>query len=189
MSTVITSPNSALQRDGGASASSTSSISLPASVVQTVAINLADRSYPITIAPGLLATPATYAALPKATAALIVTNTTVAPLYADALRSALAPKYAQVHTVVLPDGEEHKNWQTLNLIFDALLQHGCDRKTVLFALGGGVVGDMTGFAAASYMRGVPFVQVPTTLLAQAYWARLPLMPHCPQRLPHLSLRT
>jgi 3-dehydroquinate synthase len=68
--------------------------------------------------------------------------------------------------VVLPDGEEHKNWQTLNLIFDALLQHGCDRKTVLFALGGGVVGDMTGFAAASYMRGVPFVQVPTTLLAQ-----------------------
>ena len=132
MSTVITSPNSALQRDGGASASSTSSISLPASVVQTVAINLADRSYPITIAPGLLATPATYAALPKATAALIVTNTTVAPLYADALRSALAPKYAQVHTVVLPDGEEHKNWQTLNLIFDALLQHGCDRKTVLF---------------------------------------------------------
>ena len=131
-----------------------------------VAINLADRSYPITIAPGLLATPATYAALPKATAALIVTNTTVAPLYADALRAALAPKYAQVHTVVLPDGEEHKNWQTLNLIFDALLQHGCDRKTVLFALGGGVVGDMTGFAAASYMRGVPFVQVPTTLLAQ-----------------------
>ena len=131
-----------------------------------VAINLADRSYPITIAPGLLATPATYAALPKATAALIVTNTTVAPLYADALGAALAPKYPQVHTVTLPDGEAHKNWQTLNLIFDDLLQHGCDRKTVLFALGGGVVGDMAGFAAASYMRGVPFVQVPTTLLAQ-----------------------
>jgi len=68
--------------------------------------------------------------------------------------------------VVLPDGEGHKTWQTLNLIFDALLSHGCDRKTVLYALGGGVVGDMTGFAAASYMRGVPFVQVPTTLLAQ-----------------------
>ena len=67
---------------------------------------------------------------------------------------------------MLPDGEEHKDWPTLNLIFDALLAHGCDRKTVLFALGGGVVGDMTGFAAASYMRGVPFVQVPTTLLAQ-----------------------
>jgi hypothetical protein len=71
-----------------------------------------------------------------------------------------------VHLLELPDGEVHKNWQTLNLIFDALLGHGSDRKTVLFALGGGVVGDMTGFAAASYMRGVPFVQVPTTLLAQ-----------------------
>jgi 3-dehydroquinate synthase len=66
----------------------------------------------------------------------------------------------------VPDGEAHKDWQTLNLIFDGLLQQGCDRKTVLFALGGGVVGDMTGFAAASYMRGVPFVQVPTTLLSQ-----------------------
>jgi 3-dehydroquinate synthase len=78
----------------------------------------------------------------------------------------LQPHYASVHLVVLPDGEAHKDWQTLNLIFDALLQNNCDRKTVLFALGGGVVGDMTGFAAASYMRGVPFVQVPTTLLAQ-----------------------
>jgi 3-dehydroquinate synthase len=71
-----------------------------------------------------------------------------------------------VHEVVLPDGEDHKDWPTLNRIFDALLAHGCDRKTVLFALGGGVVGDMAGFAAACYMRGVPFVQVPTTLLAQ-----------------------
>ena len=79
---------------------------------------------------------------------------------------AIASRHAAVHEVVLPDGESHKNWQTLNLIFDALLQHGCDRKTVLYALGGGVVGDMAGFAAASYMRGVPFVQVPTTLLAQ-----------------------
>jgi len=78
----------------------------------------------------------------------------------------LEGKYPAVHTVVLPDGEQYKTWETLNLIFDALLTHGCDRKTVLFALGGGVVGDMTGFAAASYMRGVPFVQVPTTLLAQ-----------------------
>ena len=134
--------------------------------VQRLSIDLGERSYPIVIGAGLLSDPATYAALPGAAAALIVTNTTVAPLYAEALRAALAPKYAQVHVVVLPDGEEHKNWQTLNLIFDALLTNGCDRKTVLFALGGGVVGDMTGFAAASYMRGVPFVQVPTTLLAQ-----------------------
>ncbi len=136
------------------------------SASHTVSIDLGQRSYPIVIGTDLLGDPATYAALPTAAAALIVTNTTVAPLYAEQLRAALAPKYAQVHTVVLPDGEEHKNWQTLNLIFDALLGHGCDRKTVLFALGGGVIGDMTGFAAASYMRGVPFVQVPTTLLAQ-----------------------
>jgi 3-dehydroquinate synthase len=90
----------------------------------------------------------------------------VAPLYAQRLADALAGRYARVHQVVLPDGESFKTWETLNLIFDALLGHGCDRKTVLYALGGGVVGDMTGFAAASYMRGVPFVQVPTTLLAQ-----------------------
>ena len=152
-------------------------VSLPAAVavetetasagsVQRLSIDLGERSYPIVIGTGLLGAPETYAALPAGSKALIVTNTTVAPLYADALRAALLPKYLQVHVVVLPDGEEHKNWQTLNLIFDALLQHGCDRKTVLFALGGGVVGDMTGFAAASYMRGVPFVQVPTTLLAQ-----------------------
>ena len=141
-------------------------MSTASSASHTVTIDLGERSYPIVIGTELLGNPATYAALPKAAAALIVTNTTVAPLYAEALRSALAPQYAQVHTEVLPDGEEHKNWQTLNLIFDALLGHGCDRKTVLFALGGGVIGDMTGFAAASYMRGVPFVQVPTTLLAQ-----------------------
>ena len=82
------------------------------------------------------------------------------------MQRALATKLAQIHTVVLPDGEQFKTWQSLNLIFDALLGHGCDRKTTLFALGGGVVGDMAGFAAASFMRGVPFVQVPTTLLAQ-----------------------
>ena len=134
--------------------------------VQRLSIDLGERSYPIVIGTGLLGAPQTYAALPAASKALIVTNTTVAPLYADALRAALLPKYPEVHVVVLPDGEEHKNWQTLNLVFDALLGQGCDRKTVLFALGGGVVGDMTGFAAASYMRGVPFVQVPTTLLAQ-----------------------
>ena len=132
-----------------------------------VEIQLQERSYLIQIAPGLLASLSTHSALlPQGTAALIVTNETVAPLYAQALQTALALRYPQVHTVVLPDGEEHKTWKTLNLIFDALLTHGCDRKAVLFALGGGVVGDMTGFAAACYMRGVPFVQVPTTLLAQ-----------------------
>ncbi|MBK6004668.1 3-dehydroquinate synthase [Ramlibacter ginsenosidimutans] len=135
-------------------------------VPRQVRIALGDRSYDILIAPGLLAQAATWDGLPAAAAALIVTNTTVAPLYAARLRAALGTRYRSVHEVVLPDGEEHKDWTTLNRIFDALLAHGCDRKTVLFALGGGVVGDITGFAAASYMRGVPFVQVPTTLLAQ-----------------------
>jgi 3-dehydroquinate synthase len=134
--------------------------------LQRVAIDLGDRSYPILIGGQLLDAPSTWADLPKASAAFIVTNDTVGPLYAQRLATALAGHYAHIQTVVLPDGESHKDWQTLNLIFDALLGQGADRKTVLFALGGGVVGDMAGFAAACYMRGVPFVQVPTTLLAQ-----------------------
>ncbi|MEI7514834.1 MAG: 3-dehydroquinate synthase [Betaproteobacteria bacterium] len=138
----------------------------PKSTMHAVSIDLQDRSYTIAIDADLLGQASTFVGLPQAAAALVVSNTTVAPLYAAALQEALTPHYKTVHLVVLPDGEEFKTWQTLNLIFDALLENGCDRKTVLFALGGGVVGDMTGFAAASYMRGVPFVQVPTTLLAQ-----------------------
>ena len=137
-----------------------------ASVLQEIPVDLGDRSYPITIGAGLLADASTWERVPQASQGLIVTNTIVAPLYAARLERAIASRHAAVHRVELPDGESHKNWQTLNLIFDALLQHGCDRKTVLYALGGGVVGDMAGFAAASYMRGVPFIQVPTTLLAQ-----------------------
>ena len=133
---------------------------------ERVEIQLGERSYQILIGSELLGDPRSFAAAPSAASALIVTNTTVAPLYAATLRAALAGRYREVHVLELPDGEAHKDWQTLNLVFDALLARGADRKTVLFALGGGVVGDMTGFAAASYMRGVPFVQVPTTLLAQ-----------------------
>ena len=133
---------------------------------ERVHIHLGERSYDILIGRNLLAQAESFADLPKSSAALIVTNDAVAPLYEPQLRMALLAHHRQVHTVVLPDGEAHKTWETLNLIFDALLQHGCDRKTVLYALGGGVIGDMTGFAAASYMRGVPFVQVPTTLLSQ-----------------------
>ncbi len=131
-----------------------------------VAIDLGTRSYAIAIGTGLIDQPGTFAELPRASHALIVSNTTVAPLYAQRVRAALGAHYPQVHVLALPDGEAHKTWETLQLIFDALLSQGCDRKTVLFALGGGVVGDMTGFAAASFMRGVPFVQIPTTLLAQ-----------------------
>ena len=139
---------------------------VPAADGDTVQIDLDARSYPIRIGSGLLGQPETWDGLPKARQAVIVTNTTVQPLYAAQLEQALAPHYAQVRTVALPDGEQYKTWESLNQIFDALLGGQCDRKTVLFALGGGVVGDMTGFAAACYMRGVPFVQVPTTLLAQ-----------------------
>lgn len=133
---------------------------------QTVHISLEDRSYSILVGDALFDSAATYSGLPKGSTALVVSNTTVAPMYAQRLQAALRGQYRTVLSLELPDGESFKHWQTLNLIFDALLANHCDRKTVLFALGGGVVGDMTGFAAASYMRGVPFVQVPTTLLAQ-----------------------
>lgn len=132
----------------------------------SVQIHLAERSYSIAIGSQLLGDHRTFAELPTASVAVVISNSTVAPLYSAQVRAALQSKYSKVLTIELPDGESHKHWETLNLIFDGLLQNTCDRKTVLFALGGGVVGDMTGFAAACYMRGVPFVQVPTTLLAQ-----------------------
>ena len=132
-----------------------------------VRIALGDRSYPILIGGNLLCDPTTWAPQADAKAlALIVTNDTVDKLYAETLALALAPHFARVRTLALPDGEVYKDLAHLNLIFDELLSQEADRRTVLFALGGGVVGDMTGFAAACYMRGVPFVQVPTTLLAQ-----------------------
>ena len=134
--------------------------------LQTVSIDLAERSYDIHIGSDLLQIDAMFEGLTRASSVLIVSNETVAPLYAERLAATLGKQYAKVRTLALPDGEAYKTWQTLNLIFDALLQNGCDRKTLMVALGGGVVGDMTGYAAASFMRGVPFVQVPTTLLSQ-----------------------
>jgi 3-dehydroquinate synthase len=133
---------------------------------QRIHIDLGDRGYDIVIGSGLLGQSDSYMDLPSGSRAVVVTNTTVAPLLADRLTAALRSRFAQVQVIELPDGESHKDWSTLNLIFDAMLASACDRKTTLFALGGGVVGDMTGFAAACYMRGVPYVQVPTTLLAQ-----------------------
>ena len=138
----------------------------PRTPTATVPIELGERRYDIHIGSGLLADGSVWSGLPPATTALIVTNQIVAPLYAAALKAALTLHYPRILVLELPDGEAHKDWDALNRIFDTLLGAGCDRKTVLFALGGGVVGDVTGFAAASYMRGVPFVQVPTTLLAQ-----------------------
>jgi 3-dehydroquinate synthase len=141
-------------------------MSAPHELPPAVRVATPGGHYDILIAAGLLTTPSAWAGLPRAGQAVIVTNATVDALHGAALRAALAPHYREISTVALPDGEAYKDWTTLNLIFDHLLARGCDRKTVLFALGGGVVGDITGFAAASYMRGVPFVQVPTTLLAQ-----------------------
>lgn len=132
----------------------------------TVNVELGERAYPIHIGADLIGQSELFAPHIRGASVTIVTNTTVDPLYGDKLRKALAPLGKEVTTVVLPDGEAHKNWETLNLIFDALLGARADRKTTLIALGGGVIGDMTGFAAACYMRGVPFIQVPTTLLSQ-----------------------
>jgi len=131
-----------------------------------LAVHTPGGHYEIVIARGALCHPAAWVGLPTGSTAVIVTDTTVAPLYGQALRQALAAHFGEISLLILPEGEEHKSWATLNLVFDHLLAGGCDRRTVLFALGGGVVGDMSGFAAACYMRGVPFVQVPTTLLAQ-----------------------
>ncbi len=131
-----------------------------------VNVDLGERAYPIHIGTDLLGRTELFAPHIAGAAVTIVTNTTVDPLYGDVLRAALAPLGKQVSTIVLPDGEAYKNWETLNLIFDGLLSAHADRKTTLIALGGGVIGDMTGFAAACYMRGVPFIQAPTTLLSQ-----------------------
>ena len=136
------------------------------SAFERISIDFGVRSYDIVVGSGVLDRNETYAGLPRGTSAVIVTNTTIAPLFAERLAATLRSSYTRVHTIELPDGEAHKDWSTLNLIFDGLLGAGCDRKTTVFALGGGVVGDIAGFAAACYMRGVPYVQVPTTLLAQ-----------------------
>ncbi len=136
-----------------------------AHVFADLTVDLGERSYPIVIGSQLLEDSAFAQHVPGKRIA-IVTNTTVAPLYLARLTAMLEAAGKQCFAVVLPDGEEEKNADNLMQIFTALLQHKCDRKTTLVALGGGVIGDMTGFAAATYMRGVPFVQVPTTLLAQ-----------------------
>jgi 3-dehydroquinate synthase len=128
-------------------------------------VDLEDRSYPIVIGAGILDDAALWRGN-GASVAVVVTNENVAPLYLTRLSETLTLAGKQVQVVLLPDGEEYKTWETLNRIFDALLEQRRDRKTCLVALGGGVIGDVTGFAAATYQRGVPFVQVPTTLLSQ-----------------------
>ena len=134
--------------------------------IDTLTVVLAERSYPIYIGSGLLARADLIVPHLKQKKVVVVSNTTVAPLYLERLRSTLEGAGISVLPVVLPDGEAYKNWETLNLVFDALLGAHCERGTTLIALGGGVIGDMGGFAAACYQRGMPFIQVPTTLLSQ-----------------------
>lgn len=132
--------------------------------MKTLNLDLGDRSYPIHIGKGLLDKGELITTHIKGSRVAIVSNDTVAPLYLDRLGKVLE-KFDPL-SIILPDGEEYKTLDSLNRIFTSLLENRCDRKVTLVALGGGVIGDITGYAAASYMRGVPFIQVPTTLLSQ-----------------------
>lgn len=133
-------------------------------MVESLRVELGERSYDILIGAGLLAQAGQLLPKLKGRQMMIVSNETIAPLYLSQLIQSLTSY--DLGDVILPDGEAHKNLQTLNLIYDALLKNTHSRTTTLVALGGGVVGDMTGFAAASYQRGVDFIQIPTTLLSQ-----------------------
>jgi 3-dehydroquinate synthase len=134
--------------------------------MNTLQLDLGERSYPIHIGSQLLSQADLYKKHIKGTLTAVVTNETVAPLYADQVVKTLEALGQKVKLIVLPDGEVFKTWEVLQKIFDGLLEDSADRKTTLVALGGGVIGDMTGFAAACYMRGIRFIQVPTTLLSQ-----------------------
>lgn len=130
-------------------------------------VSLGERSYLIRIGTGLLSSLGECCTeLTLGSTAAIITNPTVGRIYAETVRTSLATAGFNVHLVEIPDGESYKNSATLNHIYDALLEAGLSRDSFLVALGGGVVGDVAGFAAATFLRGVPFVQVPTTLLAQ-----------------------
>lgn len=134
--------------------------------MQSLTVALGERSYPIHIGRGLLTNVGLILPHLRQPRVAIVSNETVAPLYLDRVACALASAGVDVLRIILPDGESFKNWETLNQVFDGLLAARCERSTTLLALGGGVIGDLGGFAAACYQRGMPFIQVPTTLLAQ-----------------------
>lgn len=130
----------------------------------TLHVDLAERSYPIYIGQDLLQQPDLVTPFVKGTQVMIVTNTTVAPLYLQACKTLFND--FDTDAVILPDGEEYKSLEIMNRVFDQLIERHFDRRCTLVALGGGVIGDLTGFAAAAYQRGVPFIQIPTTLLSQ-----------------------
>lgn len=134
--------------------------------MRTLRVELENRGYPIYIGSGIRTQISLIPEKLLRGKVVVITNQIVAPLYLDSVMGALKTHGADCLPIVLPDGEASKCWETLNHIFDELLSHRCERSTPLIALGGGVVGDLTGFAAATYQRGVPFIQIPTTLLAQ-----------------------
>ncbi len=134
--------------------------------METMNVELGERSYPIHVGQGILERSGLLLPCLLQPKVAVVTNTTVAPLYLQRFAKPLRDAGIDVAEIILPDGEQFKIWQTLNSIFDVLLERRCERSTTLIALGGGVVGDMSGFAAACYQRGMPFIQVPTSLLAQ-----------------------
>ena len=134
--------------------------------METLTVALGDRAYPIHIGQGIFDRSELLLPHLRQPKVAVVSNVTVAPLYLRRLCASLTRAGVDVAEIILPDGEQYKTWQTLNAIFDVLLERRCERSTTLLALGGGVVGDMTGFAAACYQRGMPFIQVPTTLLSQ-----------------------
>lgn len=134
--------------------------------MRELTVALGERSYPIFIGEGLLAKSELILRALPGKHAVIVTNTTVGPLYLEAVAKGLRDAGIKLTEVILPDGEAFKTGETLNQIYDAMLANRCDRNTTVIALGGGVVGDMAGYAAATYQRGVPFIQIPTTLLSQ-----------------------
>ncbi|MGL4233717.1 MAG: 3-dehydroquinate synthase [Casimicrobium sp.] len=135
-------------------------------MMQILNVSLADRSYPINIGANQLASPATYGKFIAGKTVAIVTNATVAPLYLQKVKAAIASLGKTIVEIILPDGEAHKTAASLDQIYTAMLAAKCDRKTTIVALGGGVIGDVAGYAAATYQRGIPFIQVPTTLLSQ-----------------------
>lgn len=134
--------------------------------MEKITVTLGERSYPITIAAGLLADPASFWPLKAGDRAMLVTNQTLAPLWLDKALASLASLGVVADRVILPDGEQFKTLAVMDQVFTALLEKPHGRDTTLIALGGGVIGDLTGFAAASYQRGVRFIQIPTTLLSQ-----------------------
>ena len=134
--------------------------------MRELTVHTPSHSYPIIIGRHLLDQAADLLKPYLKHSAVVITNDTVASLYLDKLNQQLDQLGIQHFSIVLPDGEAYKDWQSLNQIFDRLMEQRAERKTTLLALGGGVIGDMVGFAAACYQRGVPFVQIPTTLLSQ-----------------------